>query len=721
MIGWLAADFASPAVAMETCMNAAVRAQNASTALPDCRGYELVTPPYKEGFSVDPGVFRFNDDGVIAYQSTGSFAGNTQGAPFLAYHATRSATGWVNTALSPPEAVYATGGRGTSESSDLSLSLWTMSRRDLPGDKLGFYVRDLHGVLTRVGDAEEDNFGGRLVLGASDSFSHILFNRGGVLSETVFDGHDAVVRPVSVDNLGHALGGFCPNRVAPDGRVIVYTTGCNGGGITRVWARVGASATVAVSESHCTRTSSDRGGACNAVSSATYTGGALDGSRLFFTTSQQLVNSDTDASNDLYACDVPPGVPTPMGEVNPCASLTAVSGAASNAEVESAAAVSKDGSQVYFVAKGVLADNLGVDGFGARAGFSNLYVWERDVAHPAGETRFVVSLLGGNDVARAQVTPDGRYLLFLTASKLVTKGPGADADDEVDAYRYDSVTKAILRVSTSVSGNGGNTSGSDVSMIPWAATMSADGSTVMFDTDEALSADDTDGVTDVYAWHDDGRVALISGGGGNSVGISPSGRDVFFTTNVPLLAVDGDFNTDIYDARLGGGFAKAETLPCSGDGCQGQRSQPPSLPGPLAPTTDDGGVLEASPTFSLRAVSAAQRKRMAATGKVNLTVTTNAPGIVTARATATVGGRLVTVGSARRTLMQVGRVAVSIVLSQRARQQLLNRGRLTVRVAVSHSKVALDRSVVLRLVRAQARAKRSVGRRAVVGQGGGRS
>jgi hypothetical protein len=279
-----------------------------------------------------------------------------------------------------------------------------------------------------------------------------------------------------------------------------------------------------------------------------------------------------------------------------------------------------------------------------------------------------------------------------------------------------------VRVSTSVSGGGGNSSGADVSMVPGASSMTADGSTVIFDTAEALSPGDTDGVTDVYAWHDHGGVSLISASGGQSVGISPSGRDIFFSTDAQVLAADRDFNTDIYDARTNGGFTPVQTTPCSGDGCRGQRSQPPSLAGPSAPATGSQGLVGPSSAFSLRAVSAAQRRGLAATGKVSLTVTTNAPGTVSVRATATIGGRSVTVGSARRTLTAPGRVAVVLTLSRKARSQLAARGKLTVRIAVSHSKVALDRSVTLKLVKAKARpAQRPSARRSVVGVGGGRS
>ena len=64
------------AVAADACANAAVRAQTGSTGLPDCRAYEMVSPPYKEGFPVMPGPILFTDDGIVSYQSSGAFAGN---------------------------------------------------------------------------------------------------------------------------------------------------------------------------------------------------------------------------------------------------------------------------------------------------------------------------------------------------------------------------------------------------------------------------------------------------------------------------------------------------------------------------------------------------------------------------------------------------------------------------------------------------------------------
>jgi hypothetical protein len=715
--GLLSAGFVSSAAAADTCANAAVRVQTGSTGLPDCRAYEMVSASYKEGFPILPGSTSLSENGMVSYQSRGAFAGNALSSPNNLYHAARSAVGWTTSSQEPPGTIYETSlGESAvpvqAESDDLRWSLWRMYRRDTESAAdLGFWLRGPDGAFTRIGDGVF--FRG----GSGDDLSHVVVGALDALSEYVGTGNEGPPRPVNINNSGQTLGGPCLRDISPEGRVIVFGSGCNSGASFQMWARVGGSATVAVSGSECTRDAGDDGGLCNGVSAATYAGGAVDGSRVFFTTSQQLVNGDTDTGNDLYACDIPAGSPVPVGSANPCAPLTEVSGAATDAQVENVVSVSEDGSRVYFVAQGVLADNLDVGGVGARAGAENLYVWDRDGAHPAGQTRYVARL-GSNDLTRAQMTPDGRYLLFVTANKL---DAGDQDNGAKDVYRYDAATHSIVRVSASVTGGGGNASGFDAS-IPAKSAVSADGSTVIFDTAEALSPSDADGVDDVYGWRD-GQVSSISAGGGSALGVSLSGHDLFFLTAVQVLGSDRDANTDIYDARLGGGFTPAQTAPpCSGDECRGQRSQAPGLAGPSA-VAPGGGLAEVMPVFSVRTVSAMQRRALAATGKVSLTVTTNMPGTINARATAAIGGRSVAVGSGRRTRASAGRITVALMLFKKARAQLASRGRLTVKVAVSHSKVALDRSVTLKLVHAKAKAKRSAKRaqRAVTRVGGGRS
>jgi hypothetical protein len=712
---------AAPVATADMCDNALLRAQTGSAALPDCRAYEMVTPPYKQGFPpVEP---RFSDDGIVGFGSQGSFAGNTNGVLLgITYLATRSSAGWITTAPSPPEASYDTHTTGLfGESADLRRKVWLMSRRDVPGDAFGFWLRGPDGGFTRIGDDLAISGSQPGLRGASDDLTHIVFNYGlaggsavTALREYVGTGNSGLAREVSVDNLGQPTPGeTCPGNTSGDGRVIVYTAGCHGG-IEQVWARIGGSVSVAVSGSECTRTASDLGGPCNGVSAAKLGGMADDGSRVFFTTRQQLVNGDTDAGNDLYACDIPAGVPAPVGSANPCATLRQVSGTAVNAQVENVVAVSEDGSRVYFVAQGVLASNVGVGDVGALAGAANLYVWERDGGDPAGQTRFVARL-ADNDTTQggtlAQMTPDGRYLLFVTASSLVTEGPSADTDGVPDPYRYDASTGAMVRVSTSVPGGGGDDPGFSAGLAR-RSSMTADGSTVIFGTSEALSRDDTNGVGDVYSWRD-GQVSLISAGaqGGSPVGITPSGRDIFFETAAPVLPADRDLIGDIYTARVGGGFTPRPPVACSGDGCQGLLSDAPGLAGPRSGLSGDSDPVDVGAVLSLRAVTAAQRRRLAATGKLTLTVKANKAGRVTATARAKIDGRSVAVGSGRQTMTTPGSVAVKLKLSRNAQSRLAVRGRLTVRVVVSHSKASRGRSVTLKLTRARAQRSLSVGGR----------
>jgi len=717
---------AAPIAAADVCDNAGVRALTGSAALPDCRAFEMVSPPYKEGFPAEGPVFT--DDGIVSYRSPGSFAGNTNGALLgMGYSAVRSATGWVTTAPGPREAIYDT--RTTNRqavSGDLRRSLWLMSRRDVPDDPFGIWVRGTDGTFERIGDVdimgeitgdplyEGTNPG---IVGVSDDLSHVVVNYGNAgnakitaLREFVGTGNGQP-RVVTVDNNGQPSPlETCAKDMSADGRVIVYALvradeGCAGNVRQQLWARVAGSATVALSGSECTRTADDLGGLCNGVSAAAFGGMADDGSRVFFTTSQQLVNGDIDQTNDLYACDIPAGVPEPVGSANACAHLTQVSGTATNAQVETVAAVSEDGGRVYFVAQGVLAGNIGVGDVSAAAGTPNLYLWQRDEAHPDGQTRFVARL-PSNDLLQPrppQMTPDGRYLVFTTVDGLVA----GDDDCARDVYRYDASTETVVRVSTSVAGGGGNDPAFAAS-IGQNSPMTSDGSTVVFGTAEALEQSDTNGANDVYSWHD-GQVSLITTGGGVPSGITASGRDIFFMTNAPVLAADRDLIADIYTARVGGGFDPPRPpAPCSGDGCQGLLSNAPGLAGPRSGPSGDSDPENAGVVLSLRAVTATQRRRLAATGRLTVTVKANKAGSVTATAQAKIGRRSVTVGSARQTMSAPGSVAVTLKLSRQARAQLTERGRLTVKVSVSHSKATRVRSVTLKLIRAKVK-KLSVG------------
>jgi hypothetical protein len=782
---------AAPALA-DSCPNAAVRLQNNSTGLSDCRAYELVTNPFKEGYA--PAAFAYADGGAVAaYQSSGVFAGGDVGSATNQYVATRSATGWLTSAPQPP-------GAGPNYSvfdpadisADLRSSFWRMRRQDESTDVQDYYFLDPGGALTRIGPALNPaslpagpvgtgiSSIGPIFQGSSTDLSHVIFTIG---HDYVFPGDASSpatsssvyeyvgtgnVRPrlVGVDNGGHQItnGDTCAgsptsryHAISTDGRVIFFTPNCSGSGQRQAWARINGTTSVEMSASQCTRISSDPGGACNAPAAATFEGADADGSRAYFTTTQQLVDGDTDQTEDLYACDIPSGAPAPTGTANSCSALDQVSGTATGADVKGVTRISDDGSRVYFVAGGVLAGNLGANDQAALVGDNNLYVWEKDAAHPSGQTTFVAKLdlndsgLWGLDTSgrMAQTTDDGRYLVLSTSSPLVDSGPGADTDDARDIYRYDAQTGALARLSTGGDGDGGNEAGLDATISPVGyqtsratirsrTAITSDAGTAVFLTSESLSDQDTNGTSDVYAWHD-GQVSLITSGSqsvpfppGSSLFavITESGHDVFFSATQRLTPADGDTNVDFYDARVNGGFDFTRPAPCSGDQCQpGPGRAPAASVSASDTTTGDADAPLAAPQFVLQKVSSDARKRLASTGRITLKVSASTPGTLTATLTATVAHKPVRVASAQRTLAAPGTTTLTLTLSKKARAQLAAEGKLTVKVLVSNSKVAARQAATLKLTHAKATKKvsgRKATKRRSVNQGatadrGGRS
>lgn len=210
-------------------------------------------------------------------------------------------------------------------------------------------------------------------------------------------------------------------------------------------------------------------------------------------------------------------------------------------------------------------------------------------------------------VGTAFVSPDGRYLYYRGAAP-----PGVPGGVASQVYRYDSVENVIQCMScaspfdpepklVAVFKNEIATDG-----VPDTTAASANGDYVFFETPSALVPQDVDGEikptvfgnepdqlrsrsSDVYEWrkpgvdgcvHVQGCLALISGGKGGYkteiVGIAHEGRDVFFATHEALVAQDRDGAGDIYDARIGGGFALPPPRPveCEGDACSTPASPP---------------------------------------------------------------------------------------------------------------------------------------------------
>lgn len=429
--------------------------------------------------------------------------------------------------------------------------------------------------------------------------------------------------------LGGSVGsaaGASKNAISSDGSSIYFSArpeepqegSCASTAPRRIFKRVDGGATVEVSASRCTPVPACSG---SPTGDDTFQGASTDGQVAFFTTSRRLVNSDTDSTSDLYIYDA--GLPAGQELVQASAGETVGSHVAgSGAKVLGVLDTAADGSRVYFVAEGVLSGE-NAEHNAPVSGRKNLYVYSQ----PSGQVAFLGeldgtvrkdsnsndisdslmwALTGSNSSKEAYALPveesgDGRFLVFTSFARLTAE----DTDEAKDVYRYDDLSETMLCLSCA--GNGpfdAVISPRPVNSRPdqarFALPASADVSTVVFATAEALLPEDANvGVNhdctvnandirgcDVYAWQQ-GGLSLISGGTeGFGVdrsirmgGISADGRNIFFTTQAQLVADDTNNATDLYDARIGGGFpASGASVPCAGnEECQG-----PTQAGPLA-------------------------------------------------------------------------------------------------------------------------------------------
>ena len=615
----------------EECPNETIRGENSSLALPECRAYEQVSNPFKEGYEAI--LNNFDAGRALQYQSKAPDIANSgeQNPIINNYVATRTTDGWrtipnLNGPTGSLSAApsYVTPGSIDGpfvHSRDLLSSVVNFARQPAGQVEREAYLRRPDGTFSLIGHGNPVGSADlQFITDSSADLTHLLYTStalettpwGPGVYEFVGTGNDLPDR-VDLDNsgtpvsacvghdpvTGNAVGNAKGQFISEDGDTIVFTAyGCGGATpANEIWARIDADLSVDVSASRCTRTAADPGGPCDGPSAASFVSATPDGSRVFFTTAQQLLDSDTDQTNDLYACDLPAATSTPTGRGNSCGALLEVSGAQIGADVGKAIVISEDGSSAYFTAKGVLAVNEDALGESAEAGDRNLYVWRQDAAHPSGQTRFI-GALGNDDQPLGQSTPDGRYLALQTGTPLLA----TDTDAAADVYRYDADTGELLRVSTAASGTGGNDDSFDASISrprlgettgrtfinDSSPTLSDDGGVIGFSTDQTLSPRDANDEGDLYLWRS-GRVSLITTGAVNGgladfnfhggFALSGSGEDVYFGTEAQLTPSDGDGKADVYDARVDGGFSFARSI-CSGETCQPEPGESPT-PRPL--------------------------------------------------------------------------------------------------------------------------------------------
>ena len=351
-----------------------------------------------------------------------------------------------------------------------------------------------------------------------------------------------------------------------------------------------------------------------------------DGSKVFFTDEHQLTEDSTAAleAPDLYEYEVG------AADVGHLVDLTADPGG-EHADVQGVLGASEDGSDIYFVAQGVLASNENSYEATAQPGGDNLYL-----LLPGGKPRFIATLSAVDDThtiapegfngqfgdwqpglghRTAEATPNGRSVVFESDSQTVGGyEPEVNGKKLEEIYVYDAEDDQLVCASCESNGeapleNGESKRGLGAFLPPsWSYTympqwISEDGSRVFFDGTEPLVPQDTNGAQDVYEWEREGDgscpedrpegcVYLLSSGVSKAaswfIGASSSGNDAFIVTRSQLTPEDGNEAYQLFDARVGG-VQPISPPACSGTGCQGVPEPPPAFATPPSVTFEGVG------------------------------------------------------------------------------------------------------------------------------------
>jgi hypothetical protein len=443
-------------------------------------------------------------------------------------------------------------------------------------------------------------------------WDHGVVRYAGVLPESACS-EPPCIAEASVAGMGAGGAGIprtTPNTLSTDGSRVIFTVPDSGGnGPGALYMRIDHAKTVQINASERTDCADDVTCGGDGIpdpapanpAPASYQWATPDGSKVFFTTDEQLTDAKGVGEGDLYCYDTT----KPAGE-----RLTLLSiddePAASGSSTANVVGASDDGSYVYFL----VPDNQLVAGAptGRR---DDLYLWH-------GQHLTFIGALGnaGHDLAEngfghaqsetksSRVSSDGRTVLFQSHSGTSLTGydHGSSCDStatsnigpcsELYLYRADDDSLScvscrpigdaatgdasfnIVRVGT------GGAAGTMYENNP----LSNDGRKIFFSSEDPLVPEDTNGASDVYSYDThSGSLRLLSAGNDSSgsffMDATPDGSNVFIATRGRLTGWDVDQDYDLYDTRVNGGFSEPETepAPCSGSACRpsGSASSPP--------------------------------------------------------------------------------------------------------------------------------------------------
>jgi hypothetical protein len=668
-------------------------------ALPDGRAWELVTPPDKEGAPVEAltregGIILAAEDGntftYVADGTIGQAEGN-RSPEMQQLVATRGATQWSSQDIATPSSE--TKGITAGEAPEYQyFSPDLLSALDEPASREGLaqpplapgvtqatpYIRDdtdgtFTPLVTEANTLEGTTFGGSVhfVTANPDLHSAVLSSSlpllGAGSSQGLYEWTGGELHFLS------ALPGGAPAaspELGFEGRVLNHAVSADGS--RTIWTnredlsnRGGHLYLHDATSGQTLQLDAAQGTAEPSKGSAQFQTANTDDSRVFFTDKQQLTPDSTaepgqgTGKPDLYECTI-------VEEQGKLAcqlrDLTVDHNEGEHTFVQNLIfGADESGANVYLVAQGVLAANENGHGETAKQSAPNLYQLRYDGSQ--WNTTFVATLssedspewegnkIGDTAFVTARVSPDGRYLAFMSSAPItgydnIDVNPAAKGARDEEVFLYDAGTASLTCVSCNPSGArpagvldhteagegigllvdrrkvwaeghehwlAGNIPGWTAQSITNAVFQSRylnDEGRVFFNSPDDLVPAASNHKEDVYEYEPTGVgtcesttggcVALLSSGGSDResafMEATPDGSNVFFLTEAKLLPQDTDTAFDIYDARTCTTVSPCMTVPTAGDeGCGETETCRPAGPPLQAPEGAAGSATFSGP------------------------------------------------------------------------------------------------------------------------------
>jgi hypothetical protein len=540
------ASVAAPSASAAGCPNEALRSQIGSAQLPDCRAYELVTPPAKNGEAVEVGYVSSNGERLVVY-SIGGFAGDSQTSVLDYYELQRGPTGWETKPFNLPQTyVYAEASVLSVADSELTKGLFAYRQAGDPVfDDAHVYTRNplVGGSIVEVGPkfspvnvaSHPSGVPTSSPLSASPDLTHVAFllsgpaASGGALLDAVWPGDTTATPKVGsgFDSLYEYVGtgqeepklvGVRNEGVLAHDSEAELIGQC---GTTLGFPENGVFTNFSVADSDNAITTNDEAGVA----------------RTFFTVAAQCAVGTGPATNELYAREE--NLATGYSRSIPISEPTSGSGGACELCNTSAPAgavfqgASSDGSKLFFLTTqrllpGAAGESLYEYDFDAPLGRRvSLVASEMDEEASHGALQGVV-----------RVSQDGSHVYFVAGSVLTEAPRGGGCLTELSAvelaeeeithegrcrpkhnldnlYVYDTLTGQTAFVATLAAGDEADWQQLDERP----ADATPDGQHLLFESRADLTVNDHSRAVQIFEYDAQSEaLALVSHGANGSAG-----------------------------------------------------------------------------------------------------------------------------------------------------------------------------------------------------------